>query len=380
MTLSQRLAATQGRPAGFDYLRILLAASIVGWHSIVVCYGGVAQHDAGFGVFRPLWAMLLPMFFALSGFLVSGSLERARTMVGFMGLRIIRLVPALAVESAIAMLLLGPLFTKLSLGAYLSTSQTYKYLANIVGHIQYKLPGVFDGNPMPSIVNAQLWTLPYELYCYIVLGVIAVTGAYRIKALLVGALVIAQVDVVHLLLTSPRYDDMFISGPVLLLCFLYGCALYRFRDNLPWNGLLALLSALAGIALLGFKLGTAFAAAPVAYVTVYLGLLSPRRHPLVSSGDYSYGIFLYGYPLQQAMAAALPFSRVWYLNLLLAGPCIAVVAWLSWHLVEKRALHLRGLLKRLEARWIPLNASIAQACAQMVPQQLRTRWAPRRSG
>jgi peptidoglycan/LPS O-acetylase OafA/YrhL len=101
-TIADRIAATGGRATGFDYMRIVLAVSIIAYHTIATCYGKAAEREITSGVFRAPIAMLLPMFFALSGFLVAGSLERSRTLVMFLGLRAVRIFPALAVEIALS--------------------------------------------------------------------------------------------------------------------------------------------------------------------------------------------------------------------------------------------------------------------------------------
>jgi peptidoglycan/LPS O-acetylase OafA/YrhL len=111
--------------------------------------------------------MILPMFFALSGFLVTGSLFRTRTLTEFIALRLLRLVPALAVEVTLSAVVLGALFTSLPIGQYFSDPAFWKYFLNIAGRIHYSLPGVFQDNPIP-IVNISLWTIPYELEWYLI--------------------------------------------------------------------------------------------------------------------------------------------------------------------------------------------------------------------
>jgi peptidoglycan/LPS O-acetylase OafA/YrhL len=91
-TIARRIEETGGRSSGFDYLRIGLALSVIAVHSTKVSYGMVAD--------RTIWGppqlvfshIILPMFFALSGFLVAGSLERCRTLVSFYGLYQIPLI------------------------------------------------------------------------------------------------------------------------------------------------------------------------------------------------------------------------------------------------------------------------------------------------
>jgi peptidoglycan/LPS O-acetylase OafA/YrhL len=83
------------------------------------------------------------------------------------------------------------------------------------------------------------------------------------------------------------------------------------------------------------------------YFTVYLGLLNPPRNRLVLGGDYSYGLYLYGYPIQQAVAA-FPQTREWWINLAISLPLAIVFAAGSWHLLEKRVLKLRTWVMRME--------------------------------
>jgi len=113
----------------------------------------------------------------------------------------------------------------------------------------------------------------------------------------------------------------------------------------PW--LAAASAAACGIAL-SIHGGTYYAALPVAYLTVYLGLLNPPALKFLKSGDYSYGIFLYGFVVQQMVVAFVPGARVWWLNCLISWPITVMLAMVSWHLVEKRVLRARKIIYTLE--------------------------------
>ncbi len=121
-----------------------------------------------------------------------------------------------------------------------------------------------------------------------------------------------------------------------------------FRDKIKSN--FALFGAcLAGcIALLYITDGDCFIAFPAAYLTVYLGTFNPHRNDLLFSGDYSYGIYLYGFPIQQAATALTGPHRSWYLDLCFVLPSVFAVAALSWWFIEKPALKLRVLLPVIE--------------------------------
>ena len=179
-TLQSQLYLVRNRPTGFDYLRLILALSIIVWHSITICYGPLAEAYFWTGPPRPIVYLLLPSFFALSGFLVAGSLER-HNVLEFLTLRITRIFPALAVEVLISALVIGPLLTTVTWRAYFSSYEFRSYLLNLLGNIHFFLPGLFIDNPTPKYVNAQLWTVPIELYCYVFLTASAMFGIVKIK-------------------------------------------------------------------------------------------------------------------------------------------------------------------------------------------------------
>ncbi len=78
-----------------------------------------------------------------------------------------------------------------------------------------------------------------------------------------------------------------------------------------------------------------FLAPLISYVTVSLGLCNPARTKLIATGDYSYSIYLYAYPIQQAVAAAGITN--WWIHLAVSLVLVSVFAVISWHTIEKPA-------------------------------------------
>jgi peptidoglycan/LPS O-acetylase OafA/YrhL len=278
-------------------------------------------------------------------------------------LRAIRIFPALVVETTLSALILGPIFTTLPLGVYFSDASFRHYFLNITGNIHYLLPGVFSNNPLPRTVNYQLWTIPFELQSYIAAAFLATFGLHRKRALFLAAVVFLQLVFVGKSLFSGGIPEN-VSGKILVLCFLFGMTLYLFREKVPWHPLLALACLGVDAVLFYIPVGGYFVSLPAAYLTVYLGLLNPRKIGLLNTGDYSYGIYLYGFAIQQAVAAFMPHAHNWAISLLMAGPVIAGVAFLSWHCVEKHALHARKLLPKIESVVIPLLVFVERSSAQ----------------
>jgi len=354
-TIAQRMIETGNRPTGFDYMRLILAILIVCWHSVVTSYGDVVQTQAASTVARPLIAVLLPAFFTLSGFLVAGSLERSKTVGMFVALRALRIYPALAVESLIAALILGPVLTTLPLAAYLTDPVFHRYFLNILGDPHFVLPGVFKTNPSP-LVNVQLWTIPYELRCYLVLTALALLGAVKRPAILLAATAAYMVwGIADTILHYPFYLT-YTVGPapawMLLANFLCGVLIYLYRRRVVWSLPWGLGALAAALVLYDVPAGHYAAMALVAYATVVLGLTNPPKTGFLKGADYSYGIFLYGFSIQQTLMALGPWTHHWWINIALSVPAATAVAALSWHLVEKPALGLKSHLTRLEAWWL----------------------------
>jgi peptidoglycan/LPS O-acetylase OafA/YrhL len=341
VSIDERLLQANGRPSGFDYLRLALATAVFLLHIPLIDFGDAAANKLWLPWLRPVSAIVLPMFFALSGFLVAGSLVRARTLISFIGLRIVRIVPALTVEVLLSALILGPLFTTMRLSQYFSSRGFFIYFLNAVGDVHYHLPGVFADNPYPNIVNGQLWTVPLELRCYVLLAVIALLGIFRNSLILVSAIIIICAAVLCRDLMFPPEVWVTVHGAILVEAFVVGVALFRLKKKIPHSAGLFVLSSLATIALLALPYGDYFVAAPATYVTVYCGLLNPDRNKLLLSGDYSYGIYLYGFPIQQAIAAAAPSLRSVAVSLVVALPLTVVCAMASWWLIERPALSRR---------------------------------------
>ncbi|MGH7045564.1 MAG: acyltransferase family protein [Stellaceae bacterium] len=201
------------------------------------------------------------------------------------------------------------------------------------------------------MVNEQLWTVPFELECYIALGGLAVIGIMRHRLLLVGIVAIGQLLWIGQAIKFGHIGGANgAGGPLLMLCFLVGILFFLYRDKILLSKPLLILALClcGGLGLLPH--GTDDLPIPATYVTVYLGVLNPPRLRFLLSGDYSYGLYLYGFPVQQAFASLGPWAWHWYLNLAVCLSAAFLVAHFSWHVVEKPALGLRRHLPAIERR------------------------------
>ncbi|MBO0798929.1 MAG: acyltransferase, partial [Blastocatellia bacterium] len=163
------------RHNNFDCLRLIAALMVLCSHSFALTGTPFEPFVAWFGGYDTGGGMGVAIFFIISGFLVSGSVER-RATIDYLASRALRIVPALAVVTCFEVLLLGPAFTTLSLSAYFSDFSTWSHLANpLIYRIDLWLPGTFKELPN-SAVNGSLWTLPYECSLYLILPAVALCG------------------------------------------------------------------------------------------------------------------------------------------------------------------------------------------------------------
>lgn len=356
MTLDDKMKTPGGFTTGFDYLRIILSVSVLVFHSIALSSG--SDTFVWTGPFRFLPATILPMFFALSGFLVTGSLKRVQ-LHQFVLLRVLRLIPALAVEVALSALIIGPIVTTIPLSAYFTDELVWKYFLNVIGSIHYFLPGVFADNPSPGVMNGQLWTIPFELESYLSLTILSILTIVRHRFLFAVAVAITCVFAAIFINVNhgEQAFDNNLSGRMLVLSFLAAVSIYLYKDKLPFSNLAGLVSMAVSMALLEYPQLSYLAPLPIAYATVWLGLMRP---PPIPFGDLSYGVYLFHFPVEQTLVHYFPSIHAWWQLTLVALPVTAMFAWLSWTVIEhpvlqrkKQALALSDQLMntvRLRAR------------------------------
>jgi peptidoglycan/LPS O-acetylase OafA/YrhL len=370
MTLKERLDLLDNRPSGFDYLRLSLAISVIGWHTIIVCYGPAAETPIWTGLLRPLPSFIIPSFFALSGFLIAGSLER-NTLPAFLTLRAVRIFPALAVEVLLSAFLVGSILTKLTLSEYFSDPLFHRYFLNVIGDIQYQLPGVFEGLPAGDTVNLQLWTVPIEMECYILISVIAIIGLVRRPSLLFATVLFGTAAILIKEIIFGGFPQLSRRPPdnMLVFSFLFGVCLYVLRKKVLFSWQLFIVT-LAASWLLMIRGDTMYLATlPVAYVTVFLGLLNPPKTIIVAGADYSYGMYLYGFPVQQSLVYVFPGSKIWYINLVAGVLISGILAYCSWTFIESRLHKKRSAAVRLVQSLMTHKSSMPVAKKSDLPER-----------
>jgi peptidoglycan/LPS O-acetylase OafA/YrhL len=345
VTAGQIMERHKGSGPGFDAMRLALALTIFVSHSFFVSQGD--DLHLWHSPLRPLLVALVPVFFAVSGFLVTGSAIRTGSVRVFLTFRALRIVPALMTEVTLSALILGPLLTTVPLSDYFSSRIFLQYFGNIIGWVHFFLPGVFETNPMAGYVNVNLWTLRPEFYSYALMTALMLTGLVAKRRTLTICFV-----ALSLALTIANFFDPSLSEGmdtyrpnVPIYFFLLGALAFHWRDRIVLD--LKLFAAALALAYVAMRYpGYAYLAAfPAVYCMIYLAMLPLPRLALLEMGDYSYGIYLYGFPIQQSLLFLFPvFRHSWPLLFCVAAPLTIAFAMLSWHWIERPALRLKHVI------------------------------------
>ncbi len=351
---------TQGRDNNFNLIRIIAAAVVLITHSFALATGNPATEPLHDYLGMTLGSIAVDVFFITSGFLVTASLLIRQSSIEFIWARILRIFPGLFVMLMLTVFGLGAVLTRLPLTVYYSDPQTYQYLfkcLTLIGGVVYKLPGVFEHNPYQSAVNGSLWTMPYEVRMYGLLVLLWMAlGLSQMRRVLFEwtVILVALVSGVMVMLNEFYFasEGMFIR---LSFMFFSGASYYVLKEHLE------LTTALFGVFLL-LVLTAAVLNKPIfflsyhltlAYILFYLAYIpSGFIRKYNSLGDYSYSIYIYGFPVQQSVVACIPHVSV--LTLLCVSATITFVfAAISWHIIEHPALGLKKHYVQHTHKWLP---------------------------
>lgn len=325
------------RDNNFNLIRMIAALGVLISHAYPIAIGfGTGEPLTQFLKGQSLGSVSVAVFFAISGFLIARSFDRSDTLSRFFVARALRLFPALVVALAFTVFFIQWVLADPPGSLPWSDAAVY-FVRNLsLYSLQYELGAVFQANPFGPAINGSLWTLNHEVTCYLGVVALGLVGALRKKALMAFALLafIALYIPVTLLEPHPRLSALF----YLALPFITGTALYVWRDVVP-------LSAVCGLGLAALSVAAWFTpwfhevfAVTLSYWVFLLGYLpggAVRSYNRV--GDFSYGTYIYAFPVQQYMVYAFgPMTPLE--NMFLAFPVTLVLAVISWFLIEKPSL------------------------------------------
>ena len=337
------------RANSFDLLRLLAAVSVLVGHACVLTGRPLADPLARWTALGSLGSLGVSVFFAVSGFLVTASFRNRRTVRAFAVSRALRILPGLGAAVTVTAVA-GAAFSTLAAADYFRAPLTWLYpVRNIlVFPVTYALPGVFERNPFPGAVNGNLWTLRLEVGFYAGVAVLGWRGWLTPRVLGVLALaMLAGMAGATAWAHAPLQVLLFARSGLLFFAGAFACVL---REEPGWwagaGPRRAALACLAAIVLASQVPGwgdVALAALLPVPVLVFGSTALPGAAVLTSRvGDLSYGVYLWSFPVQQALWALQPRRALTPVEMTLESLAVVTpLAWLSWRLVERPALALK---------------------------------------
>lgn len=354
------------RDNNFNLIRITAALAVLITHSFVLC--------GGFGTTEPLAETLgmtlgvisVDAFFLISGFLVTASILKRQSVIDFVWARVLRIFPALIVMVSLTVFLLGPLLTTQTLSAYFGSEETWIYFikcSTLIANVEFTLPGVFENNPFRSGVNGSLWTMPTELRLYITLAVLWLllqftpsTRPTLFKKLVTALAIITCIGTLTLHFAIPLHEKSTIRQSFM---FFTGATFYIFKERITLSprlffGALAVMAIAIAVDKEAFYIAYLFSIGYVLFFIAFIPGGAIRAYNRL--GDYSYGVYIYAFPVQQILIEQIPGISVLQMTLLAIAITLGL-AFLSWHYLERFALQLKPTFTHRTRQWLAISPS-----------------------
>ena len=329
----------------YDFVRCCAASAVLFSHHFDL--NGFAEPRVPF-YGEDFGQLAVAVFFSLSGFLIAQSLNKKDDAARFFAARILRIFPNL-----ICVLVVTSLATIVAYGNYSHIWQHLAYVARnltmFLGGVSFIVPGVLADATRQSL-NDPLWTLPHELWLYVSLfvicGAVARARSAAILGTAIGLSVFRMTDMDGVLIGPLEAGDIVNLGSY----FFAGAAVSVF-----WSGFARfhLVIGCAGLAAL-IAIGSDFTALkPLTLAACILGLGSSQAMAwFARGGDASYGMYLFGWPVQQL---CIHWIGSFWCSLALAFLATAAVGYATWHGFERRALSYRDSVAQLLRSSSPIN-------------------------
>jgi peptidoglycan/LPS O-acetylase OafA/YrhL len=378
--------ALRGNDNALGLIRLVLAASVIFDHAFPLGGFGGDAFLAQTGGQASLGSIAVGGFFAISGYLIAKS-GMSGDVVQFMWRRTLRIFPAYWVVLLLTAFIVAPLIWLGDGHAFIDYffagehSPLHYFTANWTLDIGAYGIGDLLKETTPwgrtvnqSIFNGSIWTLIYEWHCYLIIGVLVAFGVMRNARIIVPILagfffvlqVVAIVNFSKISTIVPALADRHMIS--LGLTFLTGSVIAVYSKQIPFDNRLGILAGtLSVVTLLAGGYSTLGTIAGV-YFVIYLAARLPRQtHWVGRKNDYSYGVYIYGFLVQQ-VTAHLGWYHFGYLPWTLICLLLSLgFAWLSWHIVEKRAMALKNwgpgrgwlyCIDRIRAPFVPKESKV----------------------
>lgn len=341
-------ARSQDRDNNFNLIRFMAAFAVLASHSFVLALGDPGAQPGRLSIGMSPGDIGVDVFFVVSGFLVTGSLLRRSGLVSFLWARILRIYPALIAMIAICALVLSPLLGQESFPASLASRGTLRFLAknlSLVGGTQLGLPGLFGHLPWRSVANGSLWTMTYEVRCYLYLAgtwtVLRLFSEQRRRIIFewICAAVVLLALSLHLRHVLLSQSDPYLR---LHLMFALGVMVRLLERRIHIDGRILAACVLA-VGVCSLNRMAWQCVYPFLVPTILMQVAYAPSGVLLGFnrlGDASYGIYIFSFPIQQSVVQLVPGIGPGALTII-ASSMVLPLSFVSWHLLESKVLEYR---------------------------------------
>jgi peptidoglycan/LPS O-acetylase OafA/YrhL len=309
----------------FDLIRLLAALMVLLFHTFYLFKDHEPHiHSSALLKGESIGGLAVYVFFFLSGMFITSSFINSRSNYAFGLMRIFRLWPALIVCVILTVFIAGPLVSRYPVRAYFASEGARGYLIHdiLLYHIRYALPGVFETNYYPAAVNGSIWTLPIEIICYFMVYLLGIIRVFKNKIVVI--IIYSLIITLYFLNLGSVQDYLKAPFPF----FVAGSLFYIFGKNIIVDYKISI--AFIIIYCIFFKVFFLYLA--VVYGVLVLGS-SGIFKSIKLPGDFSYGIYIYAFLIQQLVAHYNP-DMTPYQSLFLTTPATVLMASLSWYFIE----------------------------------------------
>ncbi|MFZ1288209.1 MAG: acyltransferase [Candidatus Phosphoribacter sp.] len=331
-----RISEFNPRRNNFDVLRLVLAAMVAVSHGIVISTGSQLMIGS-----VTLGDLAVDSFFVLSGFLVARSYLRLDNPLRFAWNRFLRIMPGFWVCLLAVALVAAPVAALLegrdAITPFVAEPSAWSFLIGNAALLirQYDIAGLLAGNPTPLVFVGSLWTLALEAVCYGLLGALGLLNALRHRGVVLGlTLVVWGLFVVQEFGVAVPLGDNVLRFALL---FLLGACAHLYGHRIPLRSDLACAATVALAATVLLVDNYRVIAAPaLVYALLWVAMGTAWHAPI--GADFSYGLFMYHYPVQQLLVLTLLGSAPTMVFVVVSVAFSFIPAVVSWYVVERRAL------------------------------------------
>lgn len=328
----------------FDFVRFVLASLVLYSHSFYLYTGKQHSENKGEIIYTLTNGQLdggslaVNMFFVISGFLITMSWFNNPSIYAYSIKRLFRIFPGLLGVTIFVVIIMAPLISHNLVEYYnnLLFKNIIKDLLNMTispDTVQNIFSSLYS-----KAINGSLWTLRYEVCCYILILILGFTKL--LNKLIVILLFVAFFSIY--ILQTYGYLDLTrgaIPVPRLFSYFLLGTLLYFFKDDIIFSKKYIILSCVLLIIFIKLGILNAYIIFGLSYLLfAFIYSSTIKLHNFGKYGDLSYGIYIYAFPLQQlTLYLFRDISFIMYMAVSFA--MTISMSFLSWHLIEKTSLN-----------------------------------------